>query len=54
MTPEQFRQYHLLVDALWGGEIGEVEFTETALDLGASLERINQVLNEVRAEDGVF
>lgn len=54
MTPTQFQQYNALVDALWAGEVGEVEFFEVGTDLGASLEQLNQAMNDVREEDGVF
>lgn len=43
-----------LIDAIWAGDMGEVEFTEVALDQGLSLDEINQVLNDVREEDGVL
>jgi len=43
-----------LIEELWGGTISEVEFTEVALDQGLSLDEINQVLNDVREEDGVL
>jgi hypothetical protein len=47
MTREQ------LIDAIWSGDMGEVEFTEVALDQGLSLAEINAVLIDIRAEDGV-
>lgn len=34
------------------GEIGEVEFTELALDAGMSIERIGQELSLARDENG--
>jgi len=43
-----------LVDAFWLGDVGEVEFVELALDAGMSMDEINQVLNDVREEDGVL
>lgn len=54
MTREQLHQFDDLVDALWSGDVGEVEFTEVALELGARLDRINQALTDVREEDGVI
>lgn len=46
-------QREILIDGFWAGEFGEVEFTELALDAGMSIDEINQVLSDVREEDGV-
>ena len=54
MTSTQLYQYNHLVSALWEGNVGEVEFTEVALELGASLERVNQAIGEIREEDGTL
>jgi hypothetical protein len=43
-----------LIDGLWAGDFGEVEFTELALGAGMSLDEINQTLNDVREEDGAL
>lgn len=53
MTSEQRRRFDLLIDALWNGDVGEVEFLEVSLELGADLGRINQVIDEIKMEDGV-
>jgi hypothetical protein len=54
MTSVQLYQYNHLVSALWEGNIGEVEFTEVALELGATLERVIQAIGEIREEDGTL
>lgn len=43
-----------LIDALWAGDVGEVEFAELALGLGMEAHEIGQVMSEVREEDGTF
>lgn len=43
-----------LREAFWAGDMGEVEFTECALESGMSLEDIGAFLQEVREEDGSF
>lgn len=43
-----------LIDALWAGDVGEVEFAELALELGMEAHEIGQVMSEVREEDGTF
>lgn len=43
-----------LIDGLWAGEFGDVEFTELGLKIGMSTEEIGQALADVREEDGVF
>ena len=55
MTPSSLTntKRNILIDGLWAGEFGEVEFTELALDAGMSLEEISQVLSDVREEDGI-
>lgn len=40
-----------IVDAFFSYEFGEIEFTEMALQAGASLEKINECLEERRAEE---
>ena len=40
-----------LIDAFHAGDMGEVEFTEEALDLNFSLEEISELLTEVRDEE---
>jgi hypothetical protein len=54
MTNEQRKQFDLLIDALWGGEISEARFMDVCLELGADLGRINQVIDEIKLEDGTF
>jgi hypothetical protein len=44
----------ILIDGLWAGEFGDVEFTELGLKLGMSMEEIGQALSDIREEDGVF
>lgn len=44
----------VLIDGLWAGEFGEVEFTELALEAGMSIEEIGQVMSDVREEDGTI
>jgi hypothetical protein len=39
-----------LISAFAAGDMGEVEFTERALELGMELSEINEAINEVRAE----
>ncbi len=53
MTPSQQIKFNLLINQLWDGQCGEVEFVEVALDMGASLTAISAALEELRAEDGV-
>jgi hypothetical protein len=43
-----------IIDAYWAGDIGDVEFTELALQAGMSTEEIGKTLAEVREEDGSF
>lgn len=52
MTPSQHAKFSNLVDQLWSGEIGEVEFFEVGLDMGASLTALHEAINDVREEDG--
>ena len=52
MSPSQLIHFEQLVGTLWDGQMGEVEFTEAALDMGASLTAIGEALQEVREEDG--
>jgi hypothetical protein len=54
MIPSQRVQFDQLVGQLWDGEMGDVEFTEVALDMGASLSAIHEALMEVREEDGTL
>lgn len=49
MTPERWQQ---LKNMLESGDIGDVEFTELALESGESIEHIEQALADARAEDG--
>lgn len=43
-----------LIDGLWAGDLGEVEFTELALEAGMSIEEIGQTLSDIREEYGVL
>jgi hypothetical protein len=43
-----------LIDQMWGGEIGEVEFFERGMQLGMSLEEIGSIITDIRVEDGTF
>jgi len=54
MTPAQCKQWDALVDSFWAGDCGQVEFFEVGTDLGASLDQINRVLEDVLEEDGVL
>lgn len=45
-------RFHQLVTMLEDGQIGDVEFTELALEAEATTEQIAQALADTRAEDG--
>lgn len=53
MTKFRKGERQILIDALWDGAIGEVEFFECALESGMTMDEIGEALAEVRAEDGV-
>ena len=41
-----------LIESFWCGKIGEAEFMELGLEAGMSIGEINDMLQEVRDEDG--
>lgn len=41
-----------LIDALWAGEIGEIEFAELAFKIGMEAEEVGETLANIREEDG--
>jgi hypothetical protein len=43
-----------LIDALWAGDIGEVEFAELGIELGMEAHELAQVMSDVREEDGTL
>jgi hypothetical protein len=47
-------QLEILQDLFWSGEVGEVEFFELALDVGATVKQIGDFLAEVREQDGIL
>lgn len=47
------KQFAVLREALWSGEIGEREFTLRCADLGIDYDRMIGTLHELRTEDGV-
>lgn len=53
-APITLNQRDELIDRLWAGEIGEVEFAEMAFNLGMEAHEIGQVMSDVREEDGTI
>lgn len=55
MTTEIAVAYHQreeLIDEFWAGEISEASFIDCAIEMGMERSEIDQVIAEVRAEDG--
>ena len=42
-----------LIDQIWQGEIGEIEFFERGMQLGMSLEELGTIVSDIREEDGI-
>lgn len=53
MTPSSILQFTHLVELFEEGLIGELEFKDVALDSGAPMAAVEEVLESIRAEDGV-
>lgn len=53
MTDAQITKFSALIEAFENGDVGQVEFFEVGLEIGASLTALNEVLESVREEDNV-
>lgn len=54
MTPTQSTTLAILIDGLWSGEISQREFEEVGESAGIPAERLNEVMREIRDEDGTW